>query len=213
LTSDNVFEAVRAFYSSQIVTEGPTPAGVDWPDEYRQRSRFRELARLFPTDGHRFSLLDYGCGYGAMLSYIREQDFNCEYRGFDISDEMIDAARRLMPELRESFSSRIEHHRRFDFVVASGVFNVKLMADMEVWERNIWQVVDFINEISTCGFGFNVLSAWRESRRKRDLLYYGDPGAFLNRCAQYSPNVALLHDYDLWDFTILVRKNLPTQNK
>jgi hypothetical protein len=40
----------------------------------------------------------------------------------------------------------------------------------------------------------------------RDHLYYADPGEFFEICKRvYSRNVALLHDYGLYEFTILVR--------
>ena len=41
----------------------------------------------------------------------------------------------------------------------------------------------------------------------RPDLYYADPCELFDRCKRrYSRNVALLHDYDLYEFTILVRK-------
>ena len=42
----------------------------------------------------------------------------------------------------------------------------------------------------------------------RPHLHYGDPLWFFDWCKRkYSRNVALLHDYDLYDFTIIVRKD------
>ena len=38
-------------------------------------------------------------------------------------------------------------------------------------------------------------------------LYYGDPCFFFDHCkTRYSKQVGLLHDYGLYEFTILVRK-------
>jgi hypothetical protein len=40
-------------------------------------------------------------------------------------------------------------------------------------------------------------------------LYYADPCAIFDLCKRrYSRNVALLHDYGLYEFTIVVRKDL-----
>ena len=42
--------------------------------------------------------------------------------------------------------------------------------------------------------------------RMRDDLYYADPGFVFDHCKRrYSRHVALLHDYGLWEFTVLVR--------
>ena len=43
----------------------------------------------------------------------------------------------------------------------------------------------------------------------RPDLYYADPGLFFDDCKRrFSRNVAILHDYDLYDFTVIVRKKL-----
>jgi hypothetical protein len=40
-------------------------------------------------------------------------------------------------------------------------------------------------------------------------LYYADPAQVFDYCKRrFSPNVALLHDYGLYEFTILVRKQV-----
>jgi SAM-dependent methyltransferase len=203
-----VFRPVRSYYSERVVANGPTPAGVDWPDASRQTIRFRELARLFPTGGEPFSILDYGCGYGALRSYLRGQEFLAEYSGFDISEQMIATARLLFPEAADCFHTSLCTQRRYDYVIASGVFNVKLDAAEEAWESELWNIIELMNTMSLKGFGFNVLSSWRKPGRKKDFLYYGDPASFLNRLKQYSSEIALLHNYGLWDFTVLIRKDI-----
>jgi len=41
----------------------------------------------------------------------------------------------------------------------------------------------------------------------RDYLYYGDPCFYFDLCKRsYSRQVALMHDYGLYEFTLLVRK-------
>jgi hypothetical protein len=40
----------------------------------------------------------------------------------------------------------------------------------------------------------------------RNHLFYADPCEFFDLCKRrYSRNVALAHDYDLYEFTLLVR--------
>jgi len=44
---------------------------------------------------------------------------------------------------------------------------------------------------------------------ERPDLYFGDPLLYFDFCKRnFSRNVALLHDYGLYDFTILVRKDI-----
>jgi len=209
VASPKILDSVRSFYAKLIAEQGPTPAGVDWPDARRQTIRFRELCRLFPTNGQTFSVLDYGCGYGALLAYLQTNGFSCEYYGFDICEPMIEAARRAHPGFKDRFLGALDYNNSFDFVVSSGVLSSKRNADLQVWEDQVWATLDIMNQVSKKGFAFNVLSAWRESHRKLDFLYYGDPAEYLRKVWRYSPNIALLHDYDLWDFTVLVRKCIP----
>jgi hypothetical protein len=43
----------------------------------------------------------------------------------------------------------------------------------------------------------------------RDNLYYADPFLLFDYCKKtYSRNVALLRDYGLYEFTLLIRKSL-----
>jgi SAM-dependent methyltransferase len=40
------------------------------------------------------SLLDYGCGYGGLLSYLQREKFELRYTGYDISVEMLDSGKK-----------------------------------------------------------------------------------------------------------------------
>jgi hypothetical protein len=54
-----------------------------------------------------------------------------------------------------------------------------------------------------------MLTSYSDPDRMRPDLYYANPGEIFDQCKQrYSPQVALLHDYGLWEFTVLVRKDL-----
>jgi hypothetical protein len=46
----------------------------------------------------------------------------------------------------------------------------------------------------------------------RRHLYYADPCYLFDTCKKrFSRNVALLHDYEAYDFTIIVRKTAGTE--
>jgi hypothetical protein len=53
----------------------------------------------------------------------------------------------------------------------------------------------------------NCLTGYSDDDKKRDYLYYADPCRLFDLCKRrYSRQVALLHDYGLYEFTVLVRK-------
>jgi len=64
-----------------------------------------------------------------------------------------------------------------------------------------------MNEYCEKGFSFNCLTSYSDDDKMKDYLYYANPMELFDLCKRkYSRNVALLHDYDLYEFTILVRK-------
>ncbi|MEI7713642.1 MAG: hypothetical protein WCI94_19570, partial [Rhodospirillales bacterium] len=56
------------------------------------------------------------------------------------------------------------------------------------------------------GFGFNMLSLSSDPDKRRPDLHYASPTDTLDFClTRFGRHVALLQDYGLWEFTILVR--------
>ncbi len=53
---------------------------------------------------------------------------------------------------------------------------------------------------------FNALTTYSDPEKQRSELYYADPLQLFDYCKRnLSRDVALLHDYELFDFTIVVR--------
>ena len=64
-----------------------------------------------------------------------------------------------------------------------------------------------INGLSKRGFAFNVLTKYSHPEFQRPDLYYADPLFLFDYCkTKFSRFVTLLHDYPLYEFTLLVRK-------
>lgn len=79
-------------------------------------------------------------------------------------------------------------------------------SDQEWWTY-LKDILDALDGCSRHGFAFNCLTSYSDIDKMRDYLYYADPCAVFDYCKRhYSRNVALLHDYQLYEFTILVRK-------
>jgi hypothetical protein len=56
------------------------------------------------------------------------------------------------------------------------------------------------------GFAFNALTSYSDADKQRTDLYYSDPTTLFDFCKRHlSRQVALLHDYPLYEFTIVVR--------
>ena len=195
----------RQYYDGKLAEYGPTARGVDWNSEESQRLRFRELMRVIEDDRDA-SVLDYGCGYGALRSYLRERGHRGPYIGFDISQRMIDAARAANPDPAAQFVSDRGMLARADYTLASGVFNVKQTAPDERWQQYVLETIEDLAAISSGGFAFNALSSYSDPEKRRSDLYYADPLELFDHCKRrISRFVSLLHDTPLYEFTLLVR--------
>jgi Methyltransferase domain len=204
---DRILTSVQRYYDAKIETYGPTAQGVDWNSTESQRLRFEQLLKLCDRDGP-FVINDYGCGYGALVDYLSEQGYSFSYRGFDISPQMVAKARDLQrAKGNVVFVSDEALLTQADYTVASGIFNVKLRTPAAEWEQFVLQTVDKLNRLSSRGFAFNVLTKYSDPELMRPNLYYADPLLLFNHCkTTFSRFVALLHDYPLYEFTVLVRK-------
>ena len=105
-----------------------------------------------------------------------------------------------------SFVTAEEALEPADYTVASGIFNVKLDVSEEDWREYVVRTVETLARFSRRGFAFNMLTSYSDADRMRPDLYYGDPSFFFDHCKRtHSLNVALLHDYGLYEFTMIVR--------
>jgi hypothetical protein len=94
-----------------------------------------------------------------------------------------------------------------DYAVASGLLNVRQDAGTEEWESYMRGIIADLAALGTRGFAFNALTSYSDADKRLPDLYYADPLALFDHCKRtYSRYVTLLHDYPLWEFTILVRR-------
>lgn len=203
----HILEEVATYYSSKLETFGQTPEGVDWNGEESQNHRFDQLLKIVDPSKP-FTLNDLGCGFGSMFEYINGQYKDFKYTGLDISSSMIEAAQERFGEHSHAeFIAACKPSAVANYTIASGIFNVRQDRKNDEWLDYILEMLDVINEYSMEGFSFNCLTKYSDAEYMRDYLYYADPCMIFDHCKiKYSRQVALLHDYGLYEFTILVRK-------
>lgn len=206
---NDMLTEINRYYSSKLALHGETAKGVDWNGEESQILRFDQLNKLITTQAP-FSINDLGCGYGAFYDYLSEIYESFSYTGIDISEDMIGAAKlRYSGNANTDFIIANEPQKIADYAVASGVLNVRLQRSDEEWLSYIEMILDLMHQFSHLGFAFNCLTSYSDREKMKDYLYYADPCVLFDLCKQrYSPHVTILHDYGLYEFTILVRKVL-----
>jgi SAM-dependent methyltransferase len=205
--STSILTEVENYYTAKILEYGETPRGVDWNSEDSQFLRFDQLSKIISKAGN-FSLNDIGCGFGSLLDYLENRFSDFRYQGCDISAEMIRAAKnRNSGKQHAEFIISSSPSQVAEFSVASGIFNVKQDRSDAEWLEYLKATLDVLNKHSKMGFAFNCLTSYSDKEKMRGDLYYADPCQLFDFCKRrYSRHVSLLHDYGLYEFTILVRK-------
>lgn len=198
---------VADYYSEKLVQHGETPRGVDWNGLESQTLRFEQLCKVI-TDSKSFSLNDLGCGYGALFEFLTSRYPTFSYLGVDVSENMIRAAeQRHLDNPQARFILADKPDNVADYGLASGIFNVRFNRTDAEWNDYIKDTLDVLDQTSRLGFAFNCLTSYSDLDKMRDNLYYADPCLLFDLCKRrYSRQVGLLHDYGLYEFTILVRK-------
>jgi hypothetical protein len=200
----------QSYFQDKLDRFGLTPRGVDWNSVEAQELRFAQLARVInpANSGEPYSLLDYGSGFGSLYDFLHGMGQDVRYTGFDFVPAMVDKGREAHPgDPNCTFTTRLEEAGEVDYVVASGIFNIRLETGESDWQQYVTAILDQMNRLGRKGIAFNMLTSYSDAEYMKPHLYYADPCFYFDYCKRhFSRSVALLHDYGLYDFTILVRK-------
>ena len=66
---EGVLDDVREFFNQKVKKFGPTHQAADYNSRESQEIRFDQLLKIVNTRS-KFSLIDYGCGYGELIHYM-----------------------------------------------------------------------------------------------------------------------------------------------
>ena len=201
-----ILETVADYYAARLRRFGTTPQGVDWSAADSQLLRFDRLLQV-AQDGGDASLIDYGCGYGALVDYLAATG-----RPFSYS-----RVRRLRVDDSGRHSQARRRRPLFLHASADGADAGRLhrgerhlQREARARRRRVARLrhahVDDDGGVEQPRLRVqHALDVFRPAKRRRDL-FYGDPARMFDLCMQrFSPRVALLHDYPLYEFTIIVR--------
>jgi SAM-dependent methyltransferase len=204
--TERITKKIRDYYQSKINEFGSTPLGVDWSTEESQYRRFERLIKYLPFEENN-SILDFGCGYGALLDYLKIENLVLKYTGLDLVNEMLELAALRNPDLVNDFISELPANRTWDYVIMSGVFNVKGETKIEEWEKYLTQTLNSVMQIASKGISFNLLTSFNDIDRRKSYLYYSDPRDIVSKMNLKSPFLLNIdHSYELWEFTVTILK-------
>ena len=207
-----ILAPVAVLYDMRLKRFGARPEGVFWLDEDGQRLRFDILSRIIEGAGGSVTVNDLGCGYGAFFRYLKDRPDMKDglYLGYDISESMVEKAKRLNDDPRAKFVQGLIATWRADYSFASGTYNMRMDTDPDEWAEYVRASLVQLWSASGRGLAFNMLAdedAIRRGKPRQDDLYYARSGEYLDFCRrQLSPHSTLIEDYPLAEWTIQVTR-------
>ena len=204
------WNSIVAHYEQCLRRHGPTPAGVDWPNGADLATRFGVMLEPLAEAGECPELLDLGCGPGLLvdfLSAIGAAD-RVKYRGIDLSQQMVDAARERWPKhefVRRDIIAMPLAEQSVDVVIMNGVLTERVALNIAAMTALAEALVAAAFRAARVAIAFNVMNAHVDWRRE-DLFHwpFDALAGFLRR--NVSRFYELRADYGLYEYTCIVRR-------
>ena len=189
-------------YSNRLKEHGATPKALGW-DKGRHFLRYHVLLSMWELSKET-KLLDFGCGFGDLYEYLIQNDIELIYEGVDINEDLIKAGKEIHPNanLKCLDFLNLQNADVYDFIISSGVHNLKLEQNWEFIEKTFEQFY----KCSKKGFSINFISNQIDPEFSKEHLYYSDPSKILNLAYKYSNRVILRNDYMPFEFTLFIFK-------
>lgn len=192
-------EYVISFFERFHRMFGDRPEAVGWTLE-GQRARYRSLLDIADSiEGKK--VLDFGCGKGDFLTFLKREKIRVRYTGVDISENLIKLAKEKNPD--GSFSvfhlGKDTLDEDIDYIFLCGVFSLEVQGI----EETIRETLKTLFRHCRIGMAFNALSS-RNPQRDFALHYVSPEEMFAFALKELSPYVALRHDRISYDFTLFV---------
>lgn len=189
---------------------------LGWESRQAQYTRFAAFTKN--VDLKNKSLLDVGCGLGDLFHFITSGlGISVKYVGIDISSRMIETAKKQLEilkanglKLEPSNVSTVEFlqadlfyknfNGRYDWIYASGIFNLNLGNNQEFLE-NAFKKFALLKKD---GFACSMLN--QRSQDKEEPYYYYNPSDVKNLAQSVgAKSVQIIDDYLENDFTLIAR--------
>jgi len=200
-------ESYLDHHNAQIEQHGHNVNAL-WGSEQSQQKRFMAFKNLFLSNQD-FSVLDLGCGMAHFYDFLIKNGFkNIKYIGVDINEKLLNGCIQDYPEhifIKGSVEDVIEQDIRFDYLVASGLYNLGNSED-EVRAFFLEQFSTLYENINI-GFAVNFLSVNSPSPSEDSVYHH--PETMMNACMEkFGNNICLMHNYLPHDFTIYQYKEM-----
>ncbi len=192
---------IAAYYDHLATIYGHDPRAVDAPDRRALEVRYEALGDVADLNGKR--VLEVGCGYGGLGAYLTYRYPKINYRGIDISAELLAIGRQAHPELQLSEGDVMQvWATRYDIVLAQGIF-------YKLTRQRWWQAQRLIAKMYSLANETVAFTALVEWERDPGVEYRLDPVRTLAYCKTLAPGVMFRNDYWRGDALFALYRKAP----
>jgi SAM-dependent methyltransferase len=198
-------------YEDCLAKHGDTHQGVDWPNAQDALKRYEVMlgvVRSHPKQAVR--ILDFGCGAGHLLDYIRTQNISgIDYVGLDLSPQFISLCRQKYPDIpfycKDILADEVSDLPQFDYVILNGVLTEKRGLPFDAMWTYTRTLLKKVFEFAQIGIVFNVMS--KHVDWERDDLFHMPLDLLAGFLTKHlSRHYLIRNDYGLYEFATYVYK-------
>jgi SAM-dependent methyltransferase len=192
-------------YNKLLEEHGDSPQALGW-SKNRQKLRFKKLLDGIEL-GQQDTVLDFGCGFGDLYSFLKDNNYNYKsYTGIDINQKLVEMGQNKYSDIDlrvlDIFdNSSYEQLPNFDFVAASGVFNIKVENQDEFVKKSIKLLFNKTNKV----LALNFLSDKVDYPTKDS--FHHSPEKMISYISTLTKRYTLRNDYMPFEFTVYLYKN------
>jgi len=199
---------INYHYYKGLIAKGGTPATFcDYSGVRSQNVRMRvieEYLHQYCEESKTFSLIDVGCGMGALRDYIK--NLPIKYIGLDIlADVYREELLKLNPQTDTSWLFKADLFTlnpsdwKADFVVANGTF----VLDWKTRSEDMPYLIDKLWRMCNIGLIVFMLSEFAPPTLRASIdKPLNDPIFWMRWASEHAPRYFVLHDFCPHDFAL-----------
>lgn len=180
------------FYKKAHEKHNTSAKALHWVSTYSQEKRFEVLISFIKEELSNSTLIDVGCGYGHLITYLNNKDIKPKaYVGIDCEDFMIEINKKKYPDYDFFVLDILEDELpKVDYYFCSGAMNI-------LPKKYVFRFIKKCYEASNKGFVFNFITNSFFRTSKKEIIDY---------CKTFNPNIELKENYLKYDFSIFIKK-------
>lgn len=190
-------------YKKSFDKFGDDPRSLQWNSRESAEIRYKQLVE--DIDFHNKTVLDVGCGFGDIISFIKAKSKEFYYTGVDVVPEFIKTASEKYPAhkftKRDYFGNPMQ--KKFDIILTSGTLNSSSKNAILYRKKAIKTLWEHTNQV----LAFNMAGGYPQPESKKGgRVFYANSLEVLQYCLEFTSKLIFKHHYHKKDFTVIMYK-------